>query len=56
MFMGIFDNSLVLGATDVKKLLNMFAASIGSALAESLETRILGMSIRNLNEYYLYLK
>ena len=33
--------SLVLAAMDVKKLLNMFAISIGSGLAVSLETRIL---------------
>ena len=35
--------SLVLAAIDVKKLLNMFAVSIVSALVVSLETRILGM-------------
>ena len=33
--------SLVLAAMDVKKLLNMFAISIGSELVVSLETRIL---------------
>ena len=37
--------SLVLAAMDVKKLLNMFAISIGSALVVSLETRILGIFI-----------
>ena len=35
--------SLVLARIDVKKLLNMFAISIGSALVVSLETRILGI-------------
>ena len=35
--------SLVLAEIDVKKLLNMFVISIGSALAVSLETRILGI-------------
>ena len=35
--------SLVLAATDVKKLLNIFAISIGSALVVLLETRILGI-------------
>ena len=35
--------SLVLAAMDVKKLLNMFAISIGSVLVVSLETRILGI-------------
>ena len=35
--------SLVLAALNVKKLLNMFAISIGSALVVSLETRILGI-------------
>ena len=35
--------SLVLAAMNVKKLLNMFAISIGSALVVSLETRILGI-------------
>ena len=35
--------SLVLVATDVKKLLNIFAISIGSALVVLLETRILGI-------------
>ena len=33
--------SLVLAAVDVKKLLNMFAISVGSVLVVSLETRIL---------------
>ena len=41
--MGIFILSLVLAAMDVKKLLNMFAISIGSVLVMSLETRILGI-------------
>ena len=41
--MGIFILSLVLAAMDVKKLLNMFAISIGSVLVVSLETRILGI-------------
>ena len=35
--------SLVLAGMNVKKLLNMFAISIGSALVVSLETRILGI-------------
>ena len=35
--------SLVLAAMDIKKLLNMFAISIGSALVLPLETRILGI-------------
>ena len=35
--------SLILAAINVKKLLNMFASSISSALVVSLETRILGI-------------
>ena len=35
--------SLVSAAMDVRKLLNMFAISVGSVLALSLETRILGI-------------
>ena len=35
--------SLVLAATDVKKLLNIYAISTGSALVVLLETRILGI-------------
>ena len=35
--------SLILAAINVKKLLNMFASSIRSALVVSLETRILGI-------------
>ena len=49
--MGIFILSLVLAAMDVKKLLNMFAISIGSVLVVSLETRILGIF-----DWFLYLK
>ena len=35
--------SLVLAAAEVKKLLNIFAISIGSALVVLLETRVLGI-------------
>ena len=35
--------SLVLAATDVKKLLNIYAISTGSALVVLLETRLLGI-------------
>ena len=35
--------SLVLAATEVKKLLNIFAISVSSVLAVSLKTRILGI-------------
>ena len=35
--------SLVLAATDVKELLNIFSISVGSALVVLLETRILGI-------------